>query len=72
MKWIVIKSNLRRYIRYFKYHEAPLWEKVVVVALTGERKIFNLFFYYRTKIRGYLINRVYKKHGDHNFNEKQF
>lgn len=70
MNWKFIKSDLRRYIRYFKYHDAPLWQKIVVVLLTVERKIFNLFYYYRTKIRGYFINLCYKKHGDHNFEGK--
>ena len=62
-----VKANYRSLIRYLKYHDDPKLDKFIVLCLIGERRFFNIFYYARTKIRSYLINRVYKYHTDHRF-----
>ena len=57
----------RRLVRYLRYYDASRLAKLIVISLMIESKFFNMFYYYRTRIRGYFINRVYKKHGDHDF-----
>jgi len=59
----------RKLVRYLKYHEAPMIDKIIVLSLMAERRFFNFFYYFRTKIRNKMINRVYKHHGDHNWHK---
>ena len=60
-----LKIFYRQLNRYLRYYDKPMIEKIIVLSLMAERKIFNLLNYPRTKIRNYFINRVYKKHSDH-------
>lgn len=67
MKVELLRIGFRKLMRYLRYYDAPMIDKIIVLSLMGERQVFNFFYYRRTKIRNYFVNRVYKHPGDHHF-----